>query len=49
MNKKPTATVRSRPSAPTLTVVADAPVTFTQAAETTTLPPHRRSPHRQKA
>ena len=39
MNKKPTATVRSRPSAPTLTVVADAPVTSTQAAETTT-PPH---------
>ena len=38
MNKKPTATVRSRPSAPTLSVVADAPVRPTQAAETTTPP-----------
>ena len=38
MNKKPTAAIRSRPDAPTLTAVADAPVTLSQAVETTTLP-----------
>jgi phasin family protein len=39
MIKKPIAAVRSRASTPTLTVVADAPVTLTQAAETTKFPP----------
>jgi phasin family protein len=32
MNKKPNATARSRPSAPTLTVVADAPAATAEAA-----------------
>jgi phasin family protein len=41
MNKKPNPTARSRPSAPTLTVVADAPAAHAQAAETTTLPPNQ--------
>jgi phasin family protein len=39
MNNKPTTANRSRPSAPTPPAVADAPVTLTLAAETTTLPP----------
>jgi phasin family protein len=35
MNKKPMTAARSRADAPTLTIVADAPVTLTQAIETT--------------
>jgi phasin family protein len=44
MNKKPPAAVRSQASAPTLTVVADAPVTFTQAAEKTISPHATKTP-----
>jgi phasin family protein len=48
MNKKPTAAVRSPAGAPTLTVVADAPVTLTQATETTTIPPTETIPTQTK-